>query len=187
MAAAEAKRLVEMVALVEVAKEGNPLDQERQVKVMLVKIQTTPTGLEVVAVLAKLAEQIPAAMVEMAFKTILPALMFTMQEAAAVEKKPQDMRQMAAFPAGMVVAAQAATEQTHQQQMERLILEAEAEVAVLLATGVEVLEDLGLLLLESMAQLAPQQVVRPSPKLVATMYTSLLGRGVLQSNGSVSI
>jgi hypothetical protein len=113
---------------------------------MMAKIQTTPTGLEVVAVLAKLAEQILAAMAEMGFKTILLALMFIMQEAVAVEKKPQDMRQMEAFPEGMAVAAQVAIEQTQKQQMEPLTLEAVVAEVALLGTGVGAMERLALLL-----------------------------------------
>ena len=139
-------KVADKVALVEAAKEDRMLEAALQAKEMLEKIQTTPTGLEAVEVLAKPEGQITLVMAVTGFKTILLALMFFMQGAVAVEKKPQDMRQMEAFPEGTAVAAKVAIEQTQKQQLEPLTPEAVVAEVVLLATEVEALEGLALLL-----------------------------------------
>jgi hypothetical protein len=136
--------MVEMVALAEEAEGEALVDQALQVKVMTVRTQTVVTLVAAAVALAKLAEQMLAAMAEMALKIILPALMFTMQEAVAVERKPQDLRHPAASPGEVAVVVKAETQIAPMQKTALLTLEAAVEVVVGIPTEAGVLEDLEL-------------------------------------------
>jgi len=141
---ASASYLVEMVALEEEAEEDPLVDQALQVKVMTVRTQTVVTLVAAAGALAKLAEQMLAAMAEMAFKTILPALMFSMQEAVAVERKPQDLRHLAASPEDLAVVVEAETQIPPMHKTALLTLAAAVEVVVALPIEAGVPEVLAL-------------------------------------------